>query len=1241
MPVTSNRIELWKTFPSRLVLIFLLFTAGILILSYIYYVTQRKEIFTENQNYLTAISELKTSQIEQWHGERLGDATVIKDNTPLVRSIRKYSNDRGNQVLREELEKWMASVCSEFDYSGVAIVDTLFEPLIDFQLGDSIKTGSILKQLAKVKQADSIVFTDFHRTGDSSEIHIDILIPLVEPGTAGNLPFSIVILRIDPKEKLYPLIQSWPTPSRTSETLLLRKEGDSILFLNELRHRKGSALKLKVPLSAESVLGVKAVEGYSGVSEGLDYRNIQVIGYLNKIPGLEWYMVTKVDQHELLVPLRRQTIYSVFLTLFLIVTNALIFGYFLWMQRVRSYKNQLNNERTIREAEERFNIAFRMSPVAVTISSIVDNRFLDVNKTFLKDIEYTREEVIGKTAIELGIWADEEDRLWLNNEIRDKKEVYGKVLRYKSQSGRLIYGLSSMSVVNVNGEQCILSTVINVTASVKSDERIKQQYYTLNGIIESSRGPIFSIDTNYCYTTFNQVHARFMNSLYGVDIRLGKNMLDYLTVEEDRNKVKVNLDRALAGEYIEENAWEGDEEDTRRYFEVSHNPILNDSNEVVGVAVNARDQTERKKVEETLYRTQTILQTAMDQSQAGIAIADVPDGKLIYVNDAGLLIRGGDRVSATNGIGIDQYVANWNLFDLDGRPLKADEVPLARAVMFGEKCSREFIIRRGAGDDRIVIANAAPIKDNNGRVISGIVVFLDITETKQIEKELKESEDKFKYVFDNSLMGKSITLPTGEISVNDAFCEMLGYSPEELSKAKWQDISFPDDIEMTEEIVGSILAGRTKSAQFIKRYVHKNGSVVWANVGTALRRDENDNPLYFITSVNDITEILEAERRIRESENRFTLAMKASNDGLYDWNLETNDIYYSPGWKKMLGYEDHELPNDLTMWEKSTEKEDVKKSWEMQQKLISGQIDRFVLEFKMKHKKGHWVDILSRAEAVFNENGKAIRIVGTHTDVTQRKLAEEEIRTLNAELEQRVLDRTAQLEAANKELETFSYSVSHDLRAPLRAVHGYTQILLDEYEQVLDDEGKRLCGIISSGATQMGALIDDLLSFSRVGRSSLHPSSLDMRSLVVSIIAEISGENGSVNFKVGKLHKVYADANLIRLVWDNLISNAIKYSSKKELSEISIDSNVEADMIVYSIKDNGVGFDMQYVNKLFGIFQRLHSESEFEGNGVGLANVKRIISRHNGRIWAEGEVDKGATFWFSLPAAPRIYPPKS
>jgi len=238
------------------------------------------------------------------------------------------------------------------------------------------------------------------------------------------------------------------------------------------------------------------------------------------------------------------------------------------------------------------------------------------------------------------------------------------------------------------------------------------------------------------------------------------------------------------------------------------------------------------------------------------------------------------------------------------------------------------------------------------------------------------------------------------------------------------------------------------------------------------------------------------------------------------------------------------------------------------------------------------------------------------------------------ELEHRIHERTAQLEAANRELEAFSYSVSHDLRAPLRAIDGYTRILLEDYQPQLDEEGKRICSVISEGAHKMSDLIDDLLTFSRLGRSALNPSRIDMEAMAKAVFQELTTaqDRKRIDFQLETVAPAMGDPSLLKQVWVNLISNSIKFSHKKKRAVIRVRGEQLNNEIVYSVKDNGVGFDMQYVDKLFGVFQRLHSVKDFEGNGVGLALVQRVVHRHGGRVWAEGEIDKGATFYFTLPA---------
>ncbi len=288
-------------------------------------------------------------------------------------------------------------------------------------------------------------------------------------------------------------------------------------------------------------------------------------------------------------------------------------------------------------------------------------------------------------------------------------------------------------------------------------------------------------------------------------------------------------------------------------------------------------------------------------------------------------------------------------------------------------------------------------------------------------------------------------------------------------------------------------------------------------------------------------------------------------------------------------------------------------------------------EYRVLRSDGSVVEV-EIAAAPLSFEGKASAQIILH-DVSDRKLAEEEIRRLNLELEQRVVERTAELESANKELEAFSYSVSHDLRAPLRHIEGFVEIFRATKGPVLDKEAQNYLQTIAEAAKQMGRLIDDLLAFSRTARAELRKTRINLNEIVRNVLREVEldASERMVEWQIDHLPPAEGDASLIHQVFLNLISNALKYTRPRKRARIEVGAKNEEGEIILFVKDNGVGFDMRYVHKLFSVFQRLHRATDFEGTGIGLANVRRIVSRHGGRTWAEGAVDTGAAFYFTLP----------
>jgi PAS domain S-box-containing protein len=402
-----------------------------------------------------------------------------------------------------------------------------------------------------------------------------------------------------------------------------------------------------------------------------------------------------------------------------------------------------------------------------------------------------------------------------------------------------------------------------------------------------------------------------------------------------------------------------------------------------------------------------------------------------------------------------------------------------------------------------------------------------------------------------------------------------------------------------------------------------------------------------------------AEKKANEALLRQRELIKASNVGLWDWDLKTNKVSYSREWKQQIGYEEHEIGDTIIEWRKRVHPDDLEHTLEKVNLSIARASNDHQVEFRFKHRDGSYRWILTQASVLRDKSGKPIRMIGSHIDISDRKQDEKELCEYREHLEELVLERTAQLEAANKELSeyrehleelvrgrtaqleaankemhAFTYTVSHDLRAPLRHIDGFIELLQKKTKMLIDEQGRHYMTAISGAARKMGLLIDDLLSFSQMGRHIQAFQKVALEELVRDILRELEADTAGrkIDWRIDDLPVVSGDKAMLRIVLVNLISNALKFTRSREKAAIEIGSLADptSETMIF-VRDNGVGFDMTYADKLFGVFQRLHHTDEFEGTGIGLAIVQRIIARHGGRIWAEGEPDQGAAFYFALP----------
>jgi PAS domain S-box-containing protein len=705
---------------------------------------------------------------------------------------------------------------------------------------------------------------------------------------------------------------------------------------------------------------------------------------------------------------------------------------------------------------------------------------------------------------------------------------------------------------------------------------------------------------------------------------------------------------------------------TVKHIQGIHHPVFGSSGELREVVGTHIDITQRKRAEEERSRLAAIVESSHDA-----IISKNLDGTIMSWNEGAERLYG---YSAAEALGRpvtfltppDQWDEIADILKRIREGIRIEQYETERVRKDGQKIN--------------VSLTVSPVRNHRGRVIGASTIARDITELKHAQNEVLNHLRYFQSMdrINRAMHGTNdLERMMGEILdamllIFDSDRAWLVY-PCDPDAASWRvtmerakpeypggdalagDIPMNPDTRSRFQLIadgpGVVTFGPEGDYPLVgevpERFGHKSQISIALNPKTGKpwilgmqhcsyprvwTQDEKKLLEEIARRVTDVVTALLAHRDLHESEERHRVTLQTAMDGFFLTDMQGRILEVNQTYCRMTRYTEQEL---LNMHIADIE---VLHTTEM----IAANIRRFAEEGSMRfesvhrRKDGSLFDVEISGQYQPIAGGQAVVFV---RDITERRKAQEALQKLLGELESRVEERTKQLseanqslQAANKELESFSYSVSHDLRAPLRAIDGFSMMVLKGYADKLDDEGRRKLNVIRSNARQMGRLIDDLLTFSRLGRKELVNVSLDMEAIVLGAWSELTllKPEQRIDFSVQRLPYGMGDPALIKEVVINLLSNAMKFTRYRETAVVEVGAHSEKEINVYFVKDNGAGFNMEYYDKLFGVFQRLHSSDEFEGTGVGLAIVERIIVRHGGRVWAEGKEGEGATFYFTL-----------
>ena len=830
---------------------------------------------------------------------------------------------------------------------------------------------------------------------------------------------------------------------------------------------------------------------------------------------------------------------------------------------------------------------------------------------------YSPEEALGRVTHELLATVFPEPRQTVDDALAREGRWVGE-LRHTRKDGTVIV-VSSRQALQRSSDGWP-SAVIELNSDITERKRAEEELAHIAGLLERTEEVSGTGGWEYDVATGELTWTDEVYRIYGVERTSDPTEVTEAIAAFDPESATI-IDAAFERLVAEGVPYDLElgliRADGRRVWVRTIGRAVLDDGRVVRVGGNISDVTERKRVEEALRASDQLFHSGFDDSPTGMALTGL-DGSLVEVNAAFARMLGFDDPEQLAGQDFARFTHPDDVAaNREGIRMMVEE----RKPYVAEK---RYIARDG--DVVYALMGSAAVLDADGRPSMLFTQVQDITERKFAEAALRASEERFRGGFENSPIGMALVDLNGRyLEVNATHARMLGVDdPREMIGLSFEDFVHPDDVADTYASIERL--HETGSDHGERRYIRKDGVTVYALFGSSVVRDVDGQPSVLFSQVEDITERKLAEAALRASEQRFRGGFENSPIGMALTGLDGRLVEVNATFAGMLGYDDPaELagqsfanivhPDEVALGQETIKRIMEKGSYHGERRYI--------------RRDGSVVYALYGATLVRDADGRPSVLFGQVQDITERKLAETEVLRLNAELEQRVLRRTAELRAANQELEGFAYSLAHDLRAPARAINGFGAALSQNHGDELGDRGRETLDRIRRASARMGELIDAMLLLSDLTRRELSITSVDLSAVAREISEELRARDPArgVEFVIDDGLETVGDLRLVRVLMRNLLENAWRFTGPREHARIEV---MRAGAGVFAVRDNGVGFNMDFAGLLFEPFARLHREDEFPGIGVGLTTVERIVRRHGGAVWGEGRPGDGATLYFTL-----------